>query len=268
MDGRWSLRLAVGLIGGIIGCSGTQTRSPGDVMAQSEAATTKTLKAQQAAALTQDPPLPKDKRLKAETLVKLGALKDQAADEAERPQVERDAFRYQARQAYQKAIDQEPKVPLGYIALAGSFMNSGEHDRAYAVFDKGLKANPKSGQLWFELGAVRARAKDWTASLEALQRAAELDPDNKQYQKTLGLTYARTGQYDEAYAVLSRCMSEAEARFNVARMLSHMQQNEACQTQLQLALQANPNFLPAREMLDELANRPGVQPTKHEEPVK
>jgi tetratricopeptide (TPR) repeat protein len=237
-------------------------------MAQSDAATNKTLKAQQAAALTQDPPFPRDKRLKSETLVKLGALKDQAAEEVERPQAERDAFRYQARQAYQKAIEQEPKVALGYVALAGSFMNTGEHDKAYTVFDKGLKANPKSAQLWFELGAVRARAKDWTASLEALQRAGELDPDNKQYQKTLGLTYARTGQYDEAYAVLSRCMSESEARFNVARMLKHLQQNEACQTQLQLALQANPNYAPARELLDELTKSPSVRPASHEETAK
>lgn len=267
MDGRRSIGIAAGLFAGMIGCKTPEQRQLAELSRQTET-TTKLVKSNQALAASQvDLPPAKDRKLKPETLVKIGALKEQAADDKDRPQAERDAFRYQARQSYQKAIEQDPKFTQAYLALAGSYLQTGENDRANALFDKALKVNPKNGQLWFELGTVQARAKDWTASLESLNKAAQLDPDNKQYQKTYGLALARVGKFDESYDVLSKCMSESEARFNVARMLKHVGKPEECQQQLQQALKANPNFLPAQELLDEM-NRPApVATVKHEEPA-
>jgi tetratricopeptide (TPR) repeat protein len=267
MDGRWSLALSAGVLGGMIGCQSPQARQSAD-LAKQTADTTKLVKAQQATAAAQDNLPARDKRLKSETLVKLGALKEQAAENAERPQAERDAFRYQARQTYQKAIDQDPKCTIGYLALISSYIQSGESDKANAVFAKALKANPKNAQLWFEMGTVQARAKDWTPALENLSRAVQLDPENKQYQKTYGLALARSGRFEESYALLSKCMSESEARFNIARMLKHVGQPDECQQQLELAVKANPNFLPARELLDELTHPAPVKNVDYQEPVK
>jgi tetratricopeptide (TPR) repeat protein len=264
MDGRRSLALPAFLLAGMIGCKSAQERQSAD-LAKQTADTTKMVKAQQYNAVTHEPPLPKDKRLKPETLVKLGALKEQAADDAERPQAEKDTLRYQARQAYQKAIDQDPKYTMGYMALVSSYLHTGENDKAHAVFDKALKKNPKSGQLWFELGTVQARAKDWNASLESLGRAVKLDPENKQYQKTYGLALARSGRFDESYALLAKCMSEAEARYNIARMLKHVGQPDACHQQLELALKAKPDFLPARQLLDEMNGEMSVKSVNYEE---
>jgi Tfp pilus assembly protein PilF len=268
MDGRRSVGIAAGLLAGMIGCKTPEQRQQAELARQTEA-TTQLVKSNQALAAAQvDLPPAKDRKLKPETLVKIGALKEQAAEDAERPQPERDAFRYQARQSYQKAIEQDPKYAPAYIELAGSYLQTGENDRANAVFDQALKANPKNGLLWFELGTVQARAKHWEASLESLSRAAQLDPDNTQFQKTYGLALARAGRFDESYDVMSKCMSESEARFNVARMLKHVGQPEACLQQLSLSLRANPNFAPAQELLDAM-NRPSpVTPVNHEEPVQ
>ncbi|HMC63701.1 MAG TPA: tetratricopeptide repeat protein [Gemmataceae bacterium] len=271
MDGRWWLGLVAGTLAGTIGCSSWQTRSAGEAMRPTDASamTAKSLKAQQqAVAAAKEPPPPRDKRLKSETLVKLAALKEQAADDAERPQAERDAFRQQARQAYQKAIDQDSKCTMAYVALAGSYVNTGEQDKAFAVYNKAIKTNPNNAGLWFELGSVHARAKDWTPALECLGQAAQLEPENKQYQKMYGLALARTGKFDDGYSVLVKCMSESEARYNIARMQKHVGQVSACQRQLQLALQANPDFSPAREMLDELGRGTPVKIVKYEEPAK
>ena len=250
MDGRWWLGLVAGTLAGTIGCSSWQTRSAGEAMRPTDASamTAKSLKAQQqAVAAAKEPPPPRDKRLKSETLVKLAALKEQAADDAERPQAERDAFRQQARQAYQKAIDQDSKCTMAYVALAGSYVNTGEQDKAFAVYNKAIKTNPNNAGLWFELGSVHARAKDWTPALECLGQA---------------------GKFDDGYSVLVKCMSESEARYNIARMQKHVGQVSACQRQLQLALQANPDFSPAREMLDELGRGTPVKIVKYEEPAK
>jgi tetratricopeptide (TPR) repeat protein len=250
----------------MVGCQTPQQRQDAD-LAKQTAATTKMVKSQQAQS-NLDPPLSKDHKLKPETLVKLGALKDQAAENTEKSQAERDAFRYQARQSYQTAIDQDPKCIQAYLALAGSYWASGEQDKAMAVFDKGVKANPKNGQIYYELGTVQLRAKDWSQGLENLNTACQLDPENKHYQKTYGLALARNGRFDDGYAVLAKCMSESEARFNVARMLKHVGQSDACNRQLELALKANPDYLPAREMLEDSSVQSPVKTAKFEESPK
>jgi tetratricopeptide (TPR) repeat protein len=266
MDGRWAWAFSAGLVWSMVGCQTPQQRQDADLVKQT-AATTKMVKSQQALA-AQDPPPAKDHKLKSETLVKLGALKDQAAENTEKSQTERDAFRYQARQSYQKAIDQDPKCIQAYLALAGSYWASGEQDKATAVFDKAIKANPKNGQLYYELGTIQLRAKDWSQGLDSLSTACQLDPENKHYQKTYGLALARNGRFDDGYAVLAKCMSESEARFNVARMLKHVGQTDACNRQLELALKANPDYMPAREMLDEPSVQSTVKTAKYEESQK
>jgi tetratricopeptide (TPR) repeat protein len=266
MDGRWSWAVSAGLIGSMAGCATPQQRQDADLVKQT-AATTKMVKAQQSATPNEPPPA-KDHRLKSETMVKLGALKEQAADDPDKSQVERDAFRYQARQSYQKAIDQDPKCVPAYLALAGSYWATSEQDKAFAVFDKAMKANPKNSQLYFELGTVQLRAKDWTSALDNLSKACQLDPENKHYQKTYALALARNGRFDDGYNVLAKCMSESEARFNIARMLNHVGQTDASQRQLEMALKSNPQYMPAREMLDEMNTASTVKAAKYEESSK
>lgn len=268
MEGRWTLGVAAGLLGGIVGCSTPQVRSPAEVAKQPDPAALKQIKAlqKQQTAVTQERPN-KDHKLKPETLVKLGALKEVTADEESRPQAERDGFRYQARQSYQKAIDQNPKYAPAYVALAGSYLRTGESDKAHEVFQKALQANPRDASLWFEQGTVLARDKNWDSALECMAQAVKFDPENKHYQKTYGLALARNGRLDEAHAALAHSMSEAEARFNIARMCLHMQHPNECREQLEMVFRANPGHNGARELIEEL-NGGGVKPVRFEEPVK
>lgn len=263
MDGRWIRGCAAGVLVGMVGCTSPQVRSPAELLRDNEKYT-KALKPAQA----ESEPIRKDRKLKPETLVKLGALKDQAAEDPERPQAERDAFRQQARQSYQRAIDQDPKYVRAYMAMAGSFLQSGDRESAQATFSKALSVNPQDAALWFDQGTLYARSKDWSAAVDSLTQATRLDPENKTYQKTLGFALARCGHFEDSYAVLQRCMSEHEARFTLARMYKHLQQPELCQQQLALALKANPEYGPARELLNELAPGQPVTTARFEEPAK
>lgn len=269
MEGRWTLGIAAGLLAGMAGCSSPQVRSPAEVAKQPDPAALKQLKSlqQQQATVVSDKPN-KDHKLKPETLVKLGALKEVTADEESRPQVERDAFRYQARQSYQKSIDQYPKYSPAYLALAGSLLRTGETDKAHEVFKKGLAANPRDASLWFEQGTVHAREKNWPAALECMAQALRFDPENKHYQKTYGLALARNGYIEDAHATLARCMSDADARFNVARMCLHMQQPDECRRQLDLVFQAKSDHAGARELIEEMSSGNPVKPVNYEEPAR
>jgi tetratricopeptide (TPR) repeat protein len=181
----------------------------------------------------------------------MGALTEAAANEQDRPQAERDSLRRQARDSYQKAIQVDPKFASAYVALGESYMATGERDQAQAMFKKATDVAPNDAKLWSELGAAQARCKEWPSAIASLTRAVQLDPGNKPLETRLGLTMARAGKYEDALNSLAKIMPEAEARFNVARMMRHNQQNDAANMQLQLALKADPSLQAARELLDD-----------------
>lgn len=70
--------------------------------------------------------------------------------------------------------------------------------------------------------------------------------------KTLGFCLARTGKWDEAFAMLCQIMPEAQARHNLAGLLDHLGYADASKQQLQAAVKADPNYAPARDFLAEL----------------
>src|SRR5439155_4305490 len=153
---------------------------------------------------------------------------------------------------YLQALDIDPKNLKAYQGLARLQSASGDHEQAIATLKKGLKHHPQEASLWYELGVAHSRKKDWPPTVEALTKAAELDPQNRTYVNMYGFALARTGRYDESLACFARLNGEAKAHYNLARMLNHLDQREQCKTHLQLALQHDPTLEPARQLLTQL----------------
>ena len=263
MDGRRGRYLAGALLAGAVGCN-TTPKKLSDLAGQKPPS----LPQSQLTANVPPPPAePPRTNLKPSTYVAMGALTEQAANEPDRPPAEREAFRQQARQSYQKALDVDPKCATAYVALGESFLSSGERDKAQAMFQKATDLTPNDAGLWTELGAAQARAKDWPAAVGSLNRAVQIDPGNKALETRLGLTLARAGRYEDALNMLAKVMPEAEARYNVARMMRHNQDNAGAEVQLQLALKADPGFEAAREMLGGQASTYPVQQAGYQQPT-
>jgi tetratricopeptide (TPR) repeat protein len=255
MDGRRARYLAGALLAGAVGCN-TAPKKYSDATVQKP---TMPATSQVATNVPPPPAEPPRTNLKPSTYVAMGALTEQAANEPDRPPAERENFRQQARQTYQKAIDVDPKCTAAYVALGESYLANGERDKAQAMFQKATDIAPNDAGLWSELGAAQARAKDWPAAIGSLNRAVQIDPGNKALETRLGLTLARAGRYEDALNSLAKVMPEAEARYNVARMMRHNNDTVAADTQLQLALKADPTFEAAREMLGGQASASPVQ---------
>ena len=64
-------------------------------------------------------------------------------------------------------------------------------------FEDALKFMPDDAASMFELSEQYVKANRLDDGLAMSQRAAELDPDNKWYQRRLAEFYRKTGQYDE-----------------------------------------------------------------------
>ncbi len=201
--------------------------------------------------ITADKDLPKRKP-QASTCVAFGDLEFKGALDATRTPAQKEQALEMARRYYQQALKTDGKCLDAYVGLARTYEELGDHNAAVTAYQKGLKVFPKQASLWYELGMCQARHKEWSPAVEQLQKASELDADNRIYSHTLAYTLARAGRYDESFACFTKTLGEAQAHYNIARMLHHLHQDEACKQRLQQALQADPTLQPAKQLLTQL----------------
>jgi tetratricopeptide (TPR) repeat protein len=165
----------------------------------------------------------------------------------------------EARAAYLKAIECDPKYVPAYLALARLHQRCGDSSSAQAVFEQALKADPRDPRLWFEVGMCQGRADDWNSAVLAFQNSCDLDPANRQYSTTLGFSLARIGRYEEGFVALARHNGEARAHYDLARLLLHQQQLPGARQQASLATQLDPSLSAARDLLALVEQKLGGQ---------
>lgn len=192
------------------------------------------------------------KQPKPSTLVSYAQLYERSAAEPGMTQLQRELYQEQARKSYQQALKGDSKYKPALLGLAALYDGMNDHSRALATLRQATQAHPQDAQVWFELGMSHARAKEWDLALEGMARATELDPENRPYANQFGYCLARAGRFDESFATFKRLHGDATAHYNVARMLHHVQQDDRCKDHLRQALQADPQYAQAKQMLDEL----------------
>jgi tetratricopeptide (TPR) repeat protein len=131
------------------------------------------------------------------------------------------------------------------------FEAAGSRAEAAGSLQAAIRAQPQEPELWHQHGLCLGRAKQFDAAVESLRRAAELRPKNDDYNKAVGFMLARMGRPDDALPWLTRAMPEADARYNLARMMQHIGREDDGQEQLSQALRADPNHLSALKMYTE-----------------
>lgn len=307
MEGRKVLWLGCAILCGLTGCSWFDKRDKHPGLAVSPPKSQREVRVDTPVTNVvtrdkSDKDEPKQLNAKPATCVSMGDFKAQIATDASRPAGERELFGQQAKQAYRRALEQDPKyVPawmgLGtvcesmgdkdeainhyrtvlkidpkhvpaHIGVARIYENNGQRDAAMSTYKAATAAMPRDASLWHEQGLCYGRAKQFDEALPCLERAANLRPTNNDYNKSVGFMLARMGRGDEALPWLTKAMPEADARYNIARMLEHIGQEQASQTQLALALKADPNHIPSLKRMNEPmpatqapVNQPATAPT-------
>ena len=183
---------------------------------------------------------------------------------ADPPPLNRDQLIDQARQAYQKVLDKDPKNEGALLGMARLHARLGDREHATEYFKKYLSHHPKNHKVIHEIAITHGRWKDWDGAVAWCDQALKIDSQNREYRKTKGFSLARAGKWQEGFAVLCEIMPEAQARYNLAGLLDHMNYPDICRLQLQLALEKDPAFAPAREFLAEL-DQPRATPNNPEE---
>ncbi len=205
-------------------------------------------------------PTKNDPRRTPRVLIAFAKFKEDEAKALEREPEQQFKVRDQARQLYQEAIKLDGNSIEAHRGLCRVYCDLNDFDRAQDTIKKAMAKFPKESVFWYEQAQMHNRKKDFAEATRCLNKAMEMDPENRLYVTTLGFTLARAGQIDQAVTLLSRSMGVASAHYNVARMLLHLQRTDEGVNHLRQAVQINPNLDPARQLLDELerGDRPVV----------
>lgn len=193
-----------------------------------------------------------DPKRAARVLVATAQFKENEAKTADKEPERQFKLRDEARIGYQEALKIDPSCAEAYRGLGRIYVELGDYQRAQEVLKKAIAKYPKEAVFWYELGQMHNRKRDFAQALTCLNKAVELDPENRSILTTLGLTLARTGKIEESLAILSRSMGAASAHYNVGRMLVHLNRPEEGIRHIRQAVQLNPHLQGAQQMLREL----------------
>ena len=164
-------------------------------------------------------------------------------------------LREQARVSYLKAIEEDDKYLPAYLGLARLAGKSENYAASITMYQKALALSGTDATIWYELGLIQCRQKDWQSALVSLRKAVDLNPGNRPYLNALGLAHARAGQLLEAKMILTRLHGESKANYDLARMLRHMNRVEEARMFARTAIASDPANQPARDLLAELDGR-------------
>lgn len=166
-----------------------------------------------------------------------------------------------ARAAFQKAVDENPEIPLGYYAVAQCYMREGKDmeasqllskaqdklgpssmleylygltlvhmsktQEAIAAFQKSIALNPKAAASHYELGILYSRAGDLQLARSEFERVLAIAPGSIKSRYQLSRIYHRLGQTGKAQAMavqiqqLLKQRSEADLKIQKARILGY-----------------------------------------------
>jgi tetratricopeptide (TPR) repeat protein len=192
------------------------------------------------------------KHLQPGTMVALGDFRLTMANDPLRTQDDKDQVLEDARVAYTRALGIDANCVAAHIGLARYFDMKNKPDEALASYDTALKLAPHEAGLWFEVGVSQMRRKAWEPALARLQKAAEMQPDNRRFVSAYAVSLARANRAEESLAWLTKIYSEAEARLNLARTMHLMQADDVSRAYLQQALKIDPNLEAAKDLLAQL----------------
>jgi Tfp pilus assembly protein PilF len=188
---------------------------------------------------------------KAETCSSYGAAAEQAADGSKDPSAKASAYR-QARIAYEQSLSIDAKNRLAMLGIARIASKEGNPQKAVDLFTAALKVYPQDAELWHELGMCWGKQKQFDQAIPCLAKAVTLDPKNPTYSNNYGWTLARAGYYQESFDHFSRTVGEAQANYKLALMSMHLGNPELCRQYVTAALQVDPQFPAAQQLLAQL----------------
>jgi Flp pilus assembly protein TadD len=167
--------------------------------------------------------------------------------------LEKDGSADQAAVAYQEALKLDPQRADAYQRLARLRDQEGKFKESEELFQKALSLQPGCADIFCDMGYSLYLQHRWAEAEMNLRQAIALAPNHERAHNNLGLVLARAGRTEDALAEFYKggC-SEADARVNVAYVLTLENEWPEARRHYETALAAEPGSSAAKKGLQEI----------------
>jgi tetratricopeptide (TPR) repeat protein len=159
---------------------------------------------------------------------------------------------------YTKALEREPNNIPALQSIARLYVKQDQLPSAIDFYQRIITAQP-SAEHYAELAEAQRRANRLGDAQGSIQKAISIDPATTRYRNALASIMVSVGRSDEAVRQLEQVFPPAVANYNVAYLHFTNKNLAAAQQHLQLALQADPNLQPARDLMTTIAQGQSAQ---------
>ncbi|MFH1754666.1 MAG: tetratricopeptide repeat protein, partial [Candidatus Latescibacterota bacterium] len=122
--------------------------------------------------------------------------------------------------------------------------------------ERALRVEPNMTNLWADLAMTRMRLNQPQPALDAMARACSIEPDRPLWRHRMGALAMQLGETDraiEAFIALTKIdPGNATGFYNLAVALATKRQVESAQSAAERALEIDPNYAAAKELLRHL----------------
>jgi len=167
---------------------------------------------------------------------------------------------------FERAFKANPGSIVAATELGVALFAAGKLPEAEEQFKSALAIEPRYTDARFDLASVQAARAEWEAAADGFQQVLKERPDDTKTRQHLaealylwGDDFAKNGNSEQAVLRYQAAMQyrppDAELLTKMALMLARLGRLQEAQAELERALKVNPNFQPARQMLQDVTSR-------------
>ncbi len=156
----------------------------------------------------------------------------------------------EARQHYDLALQEEPEHLGALLGLAQLELRGGNTSAAEQLLARARQVDPQSPAVAFALGSLRSHQRRWDDAVEAFNQASLADPGQSGYRFQLAVALTHAGKVEMAMPHFIRTVGDAEAHYNVGRILHDEGRLQEAEEHFVLAVAKKPDLEAAHEWLN------------------
>lgn len=177
-----------------------------------------------------------------------------------------------AMERYREILKANDQCVAARLGIARIEQATGRTEAAQQILEATAKQHPKRSDVWISMGQLHAGNNNYSAAIDSLQKAVDLDSRDQGARYELGLAYARNGQVEMAQPHLAYAVGQSASAYNIGYVLNDLGRKQEAVQWFERAIANNPDertLQSTQRMLATLkAGGSGTMMARRKEPSK
>ena len=113
------------------------------------------------------------------------------------------------------------KYTRAYRCRGRFYFAKGDLEKRIKFYEKALEISPLFPNIWFTLGCVYLRVKNWASAVNALSKSVSIDDSSSETWANLGISFSQVGKIKEAVKCLDQALKIGRNNWKICENLMH-----------------------------------------------